>query len=819
MRRRITQKGPGPAVSKLHSILEKARTIQEIELAVNASEEELRDAQEVLKNVHLQAYYEDDLSLYPEDEIKKAMLKEGENLAGTCDPVPKSSFTPQQLKQVIQTRWVVQPRPSQEGEASLKARFVAKGPKQQILDPSLETYASTPSHLSLRILLILSLVNKWDVVTADISSAFLHAPIASEELVLVKPPPELEQNPDVLWRLKKAIYGLKTSPKLWQQHLASKLEELGLRKNKADPCIFMGEKLLVMTYVDDLLIVGEQQEQESFVAKLSAHSPLKHRTKLDAQTPLTFLGKTLEHKASEHSINLHLPPSYYMKLFKMYGMENAKTTSTTGDKLGQSDDPRDPLNHPLDQARHKLYRTAVGKLLWATPVRPDISFAVKELSRNLQAPTQQDEKQLKHLLQFLKGTLHFTTSLQPPRKRVVEQASSIQIQAYSDSDWAGCPKTRRSTSGASLSLWGVSLATSSRTQATQALSSAEAELYAMGMAIQDALHLKSLLQEMKLQQLAKPLELVVYTDSSSGKALASKLGLTRKSKRVQLRYLFMQDLVASGELKLSKIPTEKNPADLLTKYLTASTLHKLLPKLGVMTRAADSKDLLSMISFELPACSPATPDSFFIGMMAEELVTAQLVASRVASRPLPSSSIQQQNQAPVPNLQSSQRTFSVSSVWWLFSFVALLCATNLVFRNDVNFKMYGFVFSALFALVKLHSFIVFVLGPFASTATSLPRRALGQPSSLALGSLSPTSLQSTMLSTNPRTPGQLSASSTTTLSPIALCTQCWGTKLLSIILPICLGWAALACQGKELDCVSQLLVQRTQLQLQHPQSA
>ena len=192
VRRRITQKGPGPAASKLHNILEIARTIQEIELAVNASEEELRDSQEVLKNVHLQAYYEDDFSLHPEDEIKKAMLKEGENLQGTYDPVPKSSFTPQQLKPGIQTRWVVQPRPLQEGEASLIARFVAKGFKQQILDPSLETYASTPSHLSLRILLILSLVNKWDVVTADISSAFLQAPIPSEELVLVKPPRELE---------------------------------------------------------------------------------------------------------------------------------------------------------------------------------------------------------------------------------------------------------------------------------------------------------------------------------------------------------------------------------------------------------------------------------------------------------------------------------------------------------------------------------------------------------------------------------------------------------------------------------------------------
>ena len=375
---------------------------------------------------------------------------------------------------MIQTRWVVQPRPAQDGETSLRARFVAKGFKQQILDPSLETYASTPSHLSLRILLILSLVNHWDVVTADISSAFLQAPIPEGELVLVKPPPELEQNPDVLWKLRKALYGLKTSPKLWQQHLSSKLEELGLRKNKADPCIFMGEKLLVMTYVDDLLIVGEKQEQESFLAKLSAQFPLKHQTKLDAKTPLTFLGKLVEYNAQEHSISLHLPTAYYLKLFKLYGMEQAKPSSTTGDKLGLSEDPADPINQPLDPARHKLYRTAVGKLLWATPVRPDISFAVKELSRSLQSPTQQDEKQLKHVLRNLKGSLQYTTCLQPPRKRVVEQASTIETQAFADSDWAGCTKTRRSTSGASLCLWGVTVATSSRTQATQALSSGRA---------------------------------------------------------------------------------------------------------------------------------------------------------------------------------------------------------------------------------------------------------------------------------------------------------------------------------------------------------
>ena len=187
-------------------------------------------------------------------------------------------------------------------------------------------------------------------------------------------------------------------------------------------------------------------------------------------------------------------------------------------------------------------------------------------------------------------------------------------------------------------------------------------------------------------------------------------------------------------------------------------------------------------------------------MMAEEPVTAQLVASRVASRPLPSSSsLPPHSQEVVPNLQSSQRTFSWSSFWWYFlCVVAFLGAANFVNDNFVNFKIYGFFLSAMLVVVKIYWVVSFVCKNFASTTTSLPRRALGSTSSLALGSLSPTSLQSTMLSTNPRTPGQLSASSPTTLSPLALCTQCWGTKLLSIFLPIFLGWAALACQGKSL---------------------
>ena len=105
--------------------------------------------------------------------------------------------------------------------------------------------------MSLKILLTLSLINKWTVSTASISSALLPAPTATEELVLVAPPSELEPDPDVLWQLTRPWYGIKTSPKLWQQYIASKLEELGLKKNTVDPSIFTSEQILVMHHLGE----------------------------------------------------------------------------------------------------------------------------------------------------------------------------------------------------------------------------------------------------------------------------------------------------------------------------------------------------------------------------------------------------------------------------------------------------------------------------------------------------------------------------------------------------------------------------------------
>ena len=317
----------------------------------------------------------------------------------------------------------------------------------------------------------------------------------------------------------------------------------------------------------------------------------------------------------------------------------------------------------------------------------------------------------------------------------------------------------------------------------------------MGMAVQDSFHHKSLLQEMPLSQLAKPFELTVYTDSSSGQALASKLGLTRKSKHVHLKYLFRTDLLANGQLQFSKLPAGKNPATMLTNNLPASTLHKLLSKLEMRTRAADSKDLLSVVNLEMLASPRAKQSSFFIGMMAKHPVSAQLVASRVASRPIPSRSLHKHSQEAVSNLQSSQRTFSLRSFWrYLFFVVALLCANLFATASFFNFKICSLLLYGMLSLMQLCFDTVIVFKQWAFRTAFWTRALRTTTSSLAFLSLSTTSLQRPMLSTNPRAPAQVSASSTTSPPRTALCTQSWKTRFHAILFSTCLGWVASAYQ-------------------------
>ena len=162
----------------------------------------------------------------------------------------------QQLETVISTRWVK----TRKSDGTRRCRIVVRGYDQVIVDDPDETYASTPSLLmTLKTLLTLAIARGWPVALADISTAFLHALMEGDVWVL--PPVEYYPEGGVVWKLKLAFYGLKSAPKLWQQHLAATLESQGFRCMNSDPNLYYNasRKVYILCYVDDLMILVKRK--------------------------------------------------------------------------------------------------------------------------------------------------------------------------------------------------------------------------------------------------------------------------------------------------------------------------------------------------------------------------------------------------------------------------------------------------------------------------------------------------------------------------------------------------------------------------------
>ena len=168
-----------------------------------------------------------------------------------------------------------------------------------------------------------------------------------------------------------------------------------------------------------------------------------------------------------------MPTAYVSDMLTLFGLENAKPSPTTGTSTKPNHVPQ-----PLNNGDHKAYRAIVGKLLWLALIRPDISYATKELSRDWTAPTTESVSKAKHLLRYISGTRDYCQRLCPSVTRS-DSDCTLDIDCYVDSDWTGCSTTRKSTSGTVVQLLNSTVSFGSRTQGTIALSSWEAELYAI----------------------------------------------------------------------------------------------------------------------------------------------------------------------------------------------------------------------------------------------------------------------------------------------------------------------------------------------------
>ena len=458
----------------------------------------------------------------------------------------------------LSVRWV-----DSDNYEVAKSRLTARGYEQQLTGAE-HFYSATPNPASLRVLLVVAQHLGLDVAVGDCAQAFLQAPLTEDQEVWVQPPMEAGVDPGKAWRLKKTLPGLKGGPLAWTNYATETTKELyDLVPSEIDPCVYSNKKNKVwaLRHMDDYLFVGPRRHLEHLTEDMATTMLLRGVQFVDVgKPPIRFLGLVIDRQ--QKGFRLRVNPQL---IEDIVGDAGVGTSGRGGATPGLKDRVLDET--PLNPEEHAYYRTQVGRLLFMSSLRPDLQYTVGQLSRHVSRPTVSDQTALKRCIRYLSATRDGTLDLFPQGR--------LSLVAWADSDWAG-GADRRSVSGGLIQLCGCCVLSWSRTQASYALSSCEAELYAMGSAAIEVLGIQSFLKE-QLKILEPP---VLRSDSSSALTLAGRKGQGRL-KHIEVRLLALQDWIMSGRLRPLKVKTEDNLADVLTKHTAKTVLAKLVVLIGL----------------------------------------------------------------------------------------------------------------------------------------------------------------------------------------------------------------------------------------------
>ena len=163
------------------------------------------------------------------------------------------------------------------------------------------------------------------------------------------------------------------------------------------------------------------------------------------------------------------------------------------------------------------------------------------------------------------------------------QEQPAKLAVFSDADWGGCARTRRSTSGGLVLHGSHLLSCWSRTQQCVAPSSCESEVSALVKAGVEGLGANN-----KLRQCGEDVALESQTDASAAAGLCSRQG-AGKVKHLTVRQLWAQEKEAAGELKIRKVPRSDNAADMFTHHWSTAEGNKFLRHISIRRTAADEQ--------------------------------------------------------------------------------------------------------------------------------------------------------------------------------------------------------------------------------------
>jgi hypothetical protein len=276
-----------------------------------------------------------------------------------------------------------------------------------------------------------------------VTTAFLNGKL-SETIYMFQPPGyEVKGKENLVCKLNRSIYGLKQSPRTWYHEIDLYLRNSGWQRSTADSNLYYTWRrstiIIMVIYIDDLLITSSDT---ALIKSVQKELQSKYRMK-DLGTVKRYLG--VEFAFSKKGIMIH-QNSYAHQILQDAGMGNCKISIIplpTGTSLSDQTETAD-----FDQF---TYCHTVGKLLYLTNTRPDLSYSVNYISRFMAKPQVAHWQAVLQILRYFKYTKDFGIVYKRHSKLKLEGAvhtsPAIKFTAYTDADWAACKSSRRSTGG------------------------------------------------------------------------------------------------------------------------------------------------------------------------------------------------------------------------------------------------------------------------------------------------------------------------------------------------------------------------------------
>ena len=478
-----------------------------------------------------------------------------ENGTWTLVPLPAGKFP-------IGCRWVFKIKHQSDGSIErYKARLVAKGFTQLEGVDFQDTFSPTAKIISVRCLLALAASHKWPIHQLDVNNVFLHGDLMEE--IYMSPPPGLRRQgeTDLVCRLHKSLYGLKQASRQWFAKFSEAICSAGFEQSRADYSFFTRKQgksfTALLIYVDDILITGND------IASIDATKKFLHsnfRIKKLGNLKY-FLG--IEVSTSKSGIFIS-QRKYALEIIADAGLLGSAPIDTPMERGLKLSDESDLLKNSSQ------YRRLVGRLIYLTISRPDITYVVHVLSRFMHQPRKLHMEAALRVIRYLKGA--------PGKGLFFSSNNDARLRAYCDSDWVSCPLTWRSTTGYCIFLGPSLISWRSKRQKTVSLSSAEAEYRAMTGACCELTWLRSLLTDLGFPHEEPAL---LYCDNRAALHIAANPVFHERTRHIEMDCHYIRDKIQDGSIVTKHVNSAHQLADILTKPLGKELFVPMIRKLGV----------------------------------------------------------------------------------------------------------------------------------------------------------------------------------------------------------------------------------------------